>query len=55
MEGKTPFEKLRDLGHNSLEESALFPLVILDTMSTDWLLETGNGSASSLLLPLVVL
>ena len=42
MEGKTPFEKLKDLGYDLPEESAVFPPVILDAISTDWLLETGN-------------
>ncbi|MCL0093188.1 hypothetical protein M1N92_06030, partial [Dehalococcoidia bacterium] len=42
MNGKTPFEKLKDLSYDLPEEFALFPPVILDTISTDWLLETGN-------------
>ncbi|MCL6579763.1 MAG: helix-turn-helix domain-containing protein [Candidatus Bathyarchaeota archaeon] len=42
MNGKTPFEKLRELGYGLPEEFALFPPIILDTISTDWLLETGN-------------
>jgi len=43
MEGKTPFEKLNELGYDLPQEFALFPPVILDTISTDWLLETGNN------------
>ena len=42
MNGKTPFERLRELGYILSEEFALFPPVILDTISTDWLLQTGN-------------
>ena len=42
MNGRTPFEKLKELGYNLLQELALFPPVILDTISTDWLLQTGN-------------
>ena len=42
MEGKTPFEKLTELGYDLPQEFALFPPVILDTISTTWLLETGN-------------
>ena len=42
MEGKTPFEKLKELGYHLPEEFAVFPPVTLDTISTDWLLETGN-------------
>ena len=42
MEGKTLFEKLKESGYNLPEEFALFPPVILDAISTDWLLQTGN-------------
>lgn len=42
MEGKTPFEKLRELGYELPEESALFPPIILDRVSVDWALEGGN-------------
>jgi len=42
MEGKAPFEKLRELGHDLPEDFALFPPTTLDTISTSWLLETGN-------------
>ena len=39
MNGKMPSEKLKGLSYDLF---ALFPPVILDTISTDWLLETGN-------------
>jgi len=42
MEGKTPFEKLNELGYDLPQKFALFPPVILDTISSNWLLETGN-------------
>ena len=42
MNGKAPFEKLKELGHDLPQEFALFPPVILDTVSTNFLLETGN-------------
>ena len=42
MEGVTLFEKLRQLGYDLTQEFALFPPVILDSISTGWLLETGN-------------
>ncbi|GBC95284.1 hypothetical protein HRbin16_01071 [bacterium HR16] len=42
MEGKTPYEKLVELGYDVPEEFALFPVVLLDTVSTSWQLETGN-------------
>ena len=43
MNGKTPFGKLKELGYDLPEEFALFPPVILDTISTDCLLQTGNN------------
>lgn len=43
MNEKTPFEKLRRLGYDLPEEFALLPPVILDTISTDWLLRAGNN------------
>jgi len=42
MNGKAPFEKLKELGYDLPEEFTLLPPVILDTISTDWLLKTGN-------------
>ena len=42
MNGKTPFEKVKELGYDLPDRFALFPPVILDTISTDWLLKTGN-------------
>jgi hypothetical protein len=42
MEGQAPFGKLKELGYDLPEEFALFPPLILDAISTDWLLETGN-------------
>jgi len=42
MNGKPPFEKLRCLGYDLPQDFALFPPVILDIISTDWLLQTGN-------------
>ena len=42
MNGETPFEKLKELGYDLPEEFALFPPVILDSISTSWLVETGN-------------
>jgi hypothetical protein len=42
MNGKTPFQKLKELSYDLPEEFALFPPLILDTISTNWLLETGN-------------
>jgi len=43
MNGKPPFEKLRCLGYDLPQDFALFPPVILDIISTDWLLQTGNN------------
>lgn len=43
MEGKTPYEKLRELGYAVPEEFALFPVVLLDTVSASWQLESGNN------------
>jgi transposase len=42
MEGKSPFEKLRELGYELPEEFALFPPIILDRVGVDWALEGGN-------------
>jgi len=43
MEGETPFEKLTELGYDLPQEFAFFPLAVLDSISTDWLLETGSN------------
>ena len=43
MDGKTPFAKLRDLGIDVPEEFALFPPLILDRISADWMLEEGGN------------
>ena len=43
MNGKAPFEKLRELGYDLPKEFTLLPPIILDTISTTWLLETGNA------------
>lgn len=43
MNGKPPFEKLRGLAYALPEEFALFPPVILGTISADCLLQTGNN------------
>lgn len=42
MEGKTPYEKLLELGYTVPEEFMLFPVVLLDGVSASWQLETGN-------------
>jgi hypothetical protein len=42
VDGKTPFEKLKEFGHDLPEEFVLFPSIILDAISSDWLLQTGN-------------
>jgi transposase len=42
MEGKSPFAKLRELGYDLPEEFALFPPLLLDTISADWAIEGGN-------------
>ncbi|GIV17029.1 MAG: hypothetical protein KatS3mg022_2464 [Armatimonadota bacterium] len=42
MEGKTPYEKLLELGYTVPEEFMLFPVVLLDAVSASWRLETGN-------------
>jgi len=42
MQGKTPFEKLGELGYDLPEEFALFPPLILDRAGVDWALEGGN-------------
>jgi hypothetical protein len=39
---ETFFEKLRGLGYDLPEKFALFPPVILDRISSNWLLEAGN-------------
>lgn len=43
MDGKTPYEKLRELGYAVPEEFALYPVVLLDSVSASWQLETGNN------------
>jgi len=43
MEGKPPFTRLRELGYDLPEGFALFPPLLLDTISTDWAVEGGNG------------
>ena len=43
MDGKPPFQKLPELGHNLPEEFASFPPVVLDTFSATWALEGGNN------------
>ena len=43
MEGQTPFEKLKESGYDLPQEFAVLPPVTLDTISTNWLLETGNN------------
>ena len=42
MEGKPPFAKLRELGYDLPEGFALFPPLLLDTISSDWAVEGGN-------------
>jgi len=37
-----PIARLKELSYDLPKEFALFPPVISDTISTDWLLETGN-------------
>ncbi len=54
MNGKAPFEKLKELGHDLPQEFALFPPVILDTVSTDWLSETANDLLAHYKLPIKV-
>jgi len=51
MEGKTPFEKLRNLGYGLPREFALFLPVIPDPISTVWLLQTDNNSLAHYILP----
>jgi|Deesub1362A_J573_1020465.scaffolds.fasta_scaffold33944_1 hypothetical protein len=36
MEGKTPMEKLRELGLNLPDEFAAFPVVLLDEVAVTW-------------------
>ena len=43
MDGKPPFQKLPELGHNLPEEFASFPPVVLDTFGATWALEGGNN------------
>ena len=42
MNEKAPFEKLKEPGYDLPEEFTLLPPVILNTISTSWLLEAGN-------------
>jgi transposase len=42
MEGKTPLEKLRSLGYNLPVRFAMFPVVNLDTISTDLITSLGG-------------
>ena len=42
MNGQPPFARLRELGYDLPEEFALFPPLLLDTISTDWTREGGN-------------
>lgn len=42
MGGKPPFAKLRELGYDVPERFALFPPLLLDTISADWAVEGGN-------------
>jgi len=41
--GRSPFEKLKDLGYNLPEEFALLPPIILDDVSTFWTVRGGNN------------
>jgi len=43
MDGRSPFEKLKDLGYNLPEEFALLPPIILDDVSTFWAVRGGNN------------
>ena len=36
-------EQLKEPGHDLPQEFALFPPIILDVISTDWLSEVGSG------------
>jgi len=54
MEGKTPFEKLKELGYDLPQGFAVFPPIMLDAISTDWLLETGNDLLAHYKLDLVI-
>jgi hypothetical protein len=57
MEKRTPLEILRHLGYNGPDWIALFPLLLLDTISADLLLsfdpEDGNDLLAQLLLCLI--
>jgi len=43
MDGRSPFEKLKDLGYNLPKEFALLPPTILDDVSTFWAVRGGNN------------
>jgi len=50
MHRKTLFEKLKELGYDLPREFTLFPPVILDIISTAWLLQTGNDLRANYML-----
>jgi hypothetical protein len=42
MEGVSPWRKLRELGVKVPKEFAVLPPMVLDRISTDWVLGPGN-------------
>ncbi len=42
MDGQSPWQKLRELGVRAPKEFALLPPIVLDRISTDWVLGPGN-------------
>ncbi len=42
MDGQSPWQKLRELGVRVPKEFALLPPIVLDRISTDWVLGPGN-------------
>ena len=43
MDGKTPMEKLRELGFDLLDEFATFPVVLLDEVVVIWTSKGGHN------------
>ncbi|MCD6171582.1 MAG: helix-turn-helix domain-containing protein [Thermoplasmata archaeon] len=54
MDGRSPFEKLKDLGYNLPEEFALLPPIILDEVSTFWAVRGGNNLLTPYKIVLVI-